>query len=243
MAWIRHLRDTTHAPYQIHDMHDELQGIVNNLRRASLIMPLDAAGAAALLARIAREARSSSMGDVLEHIAEEGRGVEEVPLDAFAMDGCLSCRTKGVRRVVRRRRYALSSEGQLYCFHPLAPPQEGSEARKHIAGADVAFAAAALDAEATFIVTRARACEGADADDDDAWRERFVCDDSAQLGSWLRAMRDVGWTVEGAIPGDEGAERAPLEWRRTKRGRRGRGSVPDGWKDPCCDEGTSCVVA
>ena len=245
MAWIRHLRDTTHAPYQIHDMHDELQGIVNNLRRASLIISLDAAGAAALIARIAREARSSSLGDVLEHIAEEGGGVEEVPLDAFVVDGYLSCRTKGVRRVVRRRRYALSSEGQLYCFHPLAAPQEGSEARKHIARANVAFVAAALDAEAAFIVTRTRACEGADADDDDAWRERFVCDDSEELGTWLLAMRRVGWVVEGPIPGgdQEGGESSPLEWRRTKRGRRGRGGVPDGWKDPCCDEGTSCIVA
>ncbi len=355
MAWIRHLRDTTHAPFQIHDMHDELSSIVRNLRRASLVTSQHGAGGRrnveavdALLLKIDRECaplvqqleqassgsavpkrvqiieavtganvaaadaattqESASMRERIasypistvlmkhidglrnEHEVDEvirsmRKVLKRLEMDSVHVDrdefegpttshyvihGWLTSRSRGVRRKLHRRQYMLRADGQLFCNHLNAPPDEGTTPRKHFSRSDVSSVSIALDDDEAFIVTRTQ--WGVRADDDISIRERYVCDGTSQLVMWLEAMHRVGWTLDAATTSAVAAARSSsarrsstahhavttssrsahtpfvLEWRRTRRSRRGKGRPHDthGWDDPCCGEQhhqSSCAVS
>ena len=334
MAWIRHLRDTTHAPFQIHDMHDELTGIVRNLRRASLVVPLGPAGASRVLVRIEREclplanriyaaacaASPDAAPAVLAAIVEEvtgaasippsiigvgraafvsqlnkwldtildERGVDaalralrsaltrterrssggsgggeesfseasfseatDVPLETFVKTAWLSVRSKGVQRVVRRRRYGLTESGTLFCHHARG------EAKRHLSVSDIASAAAAEDDDCTFAVLRRLGVDEAEAGG--RTREVYTCDSAEERASWLIALSDAGWRVESFGNGGEGSrvggvknagegDELGLAWTRIKRGRRRRGegaraAVRDGCDDGCDGLAPGCALS
>ena len=85
-----------------------------------------------------------TVGSAIAAGAEEARRPVTPPTpeapeddDTIIFEAWLSCRSKGVRRVEKRRKYALASGGQLYCFHDGAGSSI-EDAKKHLAATDIA---------------------------------------------------------------------------------------------------------